>query len=199
MLYSIAVFICRNLLRIFYRVKIEGDNSLGNVKGCIVYANHVSYLDPIVMGSFIKRPIRFMAKKELFQIKILGTIIPKLGAFPVRRGEADIGAIKKALRLLKKGEVLGIYPEGTRNKSDAPMDVEAGLSMIAIRAKVPVVPVAIMSNYRIFSCIRVRIGSPVYLDEFYNSKPDMEQHKIISNDLMNRIYTTIEKAGGIKS
>jgi 1-acyl-sn-glycerol-3-phosphate acyltransferase len=198
MLYNIAIFICKNFLRLFYRVEIEGDNSLGEVGGCIVYANHTSYLDPIVMGSFIKRPIRYMAKKELFDKKLLGFIITKLGTFPVRRGEADINAIKTSLRLLKKGEILGLYPEGTRNKSGAPMDAEPGLSMIAIKAKVPVVPVAIVSNYKIFSPIRMRIGRPIYLDEFYAKKPGMEEHREISNNLMKMVMAMLEEVGRIK-
>jgi 1-acyl-sn-glycerol-3-phosphate acyltransferase len=198
MFYNIAAFICRNLLRLFFRVEIKGDNFLGDVKGCIVYANHTSYLDPIVMGGFIKRPIRFMAKRELFQIKLLGAILKNLGTFPVRRGEADINAVKTALRLLRSGEVLGLYPEGTRNRSGAPMDAEPGLSMIAIKSKVPVIPVAIVSEYKILSPIRMIIGQPIYLEEFYSTRQSMEEHKRISNNLMKKIMTMIEEGGGIK-
>ena len=194
MFYKVAAFICRNLLRLMYRVKVEGDTCLGSVKGCIVYANHTSYLDPVVMGSFIKRQVKFMAKAELFKNRLLGCIILKLGTFPVRRGEPDLGAVKSALRLLKNGEILGIFPEGTRNKSGAFMDAEPGLSMIAIKAKVPVIPIAILSTYRIFNPLKMIIGEPVYLEEFYDKKISMDRHKEISNGLMRRVMDMLMEA-----
>ena len=194
MLYKFAVFICKNVLRLIYRVKVEGNNSIDQVKGCIVYANHTFYLDPVVMGSFIKRPLRFMAKAELFKTRLLGNLIKRLGAFPVRRGEADLGAVKTALRLLKNGEVLGMFPEGTRNKSGTFMGAEPGLSMIATKAKVPVIPVAILSTYRLFSPIRIIIGQPIYLEEYYDKKINMDQHKEISKSLMRRVMDMLEEA-----
>ena len=74
MLYKLAAFICRNALRLIYRVKVEGNNSIDQVKGCIVYANHTCYLDPVAIGSFIKRQLRFMAKAELFKTRLLGNL-----------------------------------------------------------------------------------------------------------------------------
>ncbi len=194
MFYKFAVYICRFFLRIFYRPIIEGDNSLKTVKGCIIYSNHTCYLDPFVLGCFTKRQIKFMAKAELYKNKLLGFIIHKLGTFPVRRGEADINAIKTALRLLKNGEILGLFPEGTRNRNGAIMDAEPGLSMIAIKAKVPVLPVAIVSTYRVFKPISMVIGTPIYLEEFYDKKLSMDDHKEISNSLMNKVRVMMEEA-----
>jgi len=194
MFYKLAAFICRNVLRLIYRVKVEGNNSIDQVKGCIVYANHTCYLDPVVIGSFIKRQLRFMAKAELFKTRLLGNLILRLGAFPVRRGEADLGAVKTALRLLKNGELLGIFPEGTRNKSGTFMGAEPGLSMIATKARVPVIPVAILSTYRLFSPLRIIIGQPIYLEEHYDKKINMEQHREISNSLMIRVMDMLEEA-----
>lgn len=187
MLYKIAVIICKSLLRLIYKVEVEGDASLSSVKGCIVYANHTCYLDPVVMGCFTDRQVRFMAKKELYKHSFFRYILLKLGTFPVRRGEADISAIKTSLKLLKNGEILGMFPEGTRSKGKMPADAEPGLSMIAIKAKVPVIPIAILSNYRIFSKIKMFIGEPVYLEEFYNEKLTMGQHREVSNKLMGKV------------
>ncbi len=193
MLYKLAAFICRNALRLIYRVKVEGNNSIDQVKGCIVYANHTCYLDPVAIGSFIKRRLRFMAKAELFKTRLLGNLLLRLGAFPVRRGEADLGAVKTALRLLKNGELLGIFPEGTRNKSGTFMGAEPGLSMIATKARVPVIPVAILSTYRLFSPLRIIIGQPIYLEEYYDKKINMDQHKEISDSLMRRVMDMLEE------
>jgi 1-acyl-sn-glycerol-3-phosphate acyltransferase len=158
MFYRIAAFICKGILKLLYRIRVEGDIILSQVEGCILYANHTCYLDPVVMGGFIKRQIRFMAKTELYKNKAMERILLKLGTFPVRRGEADLSAIKTALRLLKEGEVLGLFPEGTRNKGRDLLDAEPGLSMIAIKAKVPVIPVAILSTYKVFHRVKMIIG-----------------------------------------
>ena len=195
MLYKVVAVICKNLLRLIYRVKVEGDVSLGGVEGCIVYANHTCYLDPVVMGGFTKRQIKFMAKTELFKNAVFRYILTRLGTFPVRRGEADLSAVKMSLRLLKNGETLGMFPEGTRNKSGAPMDAEPGLSMIAIKAKVPVIPMAIVSSYRVFSPVRLIIGKPIYLEKFYDKKLTMEHHREISNSLMGRVFEVLQEAG----
>ncbi|MDD2574037.1 MAG: lysophospholipid acyltransferase family protein [Firmicutes bacterium] len=195
MLYKVVAVICKNLLRLIYRVRVEGDMSLGSVEGCIVYANHINYLDPVVMGGFSKRQIRFMAKTELYGNRFFRYILLKLGTFPVRRGEADLSAVKTSLRLLKNGEILGMFPEGTRNKSGAPMDAEPGLSMIAIKAKVPVIPMAILSSYRVFSQVRLVIGEPISLEEFYDKKLTMDHHREISNSLMGRVFTMLQEAG----
>jgi 1-acyl-sn-glycerol-3-phosphate acyltransferase len=194
MFYRLAAFICKSILRLIYRVRVEGDTTLSKAEGCIVYANHTCYLDPVVMGCYIKRQIKFMAKTELYKNKIMGKVLLKLGTFPVRRGEADLSAIKTALRLLKEGEVLGLFPEGTRNKGRDLLDAEPGLSMIAVKAKVPVIPVAILSSYKVFHRVKMIIGEPIYLEEYYDKKLSMEQHKEISNALMGRIKDLLEQA-----
>lgn len=188
MLYKVAASICKGLLRLLYKTEIEGDVSLSSVTGCIVYANHTCLLDPVVMGGFTVRQIRFMAKGELYKNKLFKYILLRLGTVPVKRGKADLNAVKTSLRLLKNGEILGMFPEGTRNKSGVPMDAEPGLSMIAIRAKVPVIPMAISSNYRILSRIKLIIGKPVYLEQFYGKKLTMEDHRQISNGLMDKVF-----------
>lgn len=187
MFYKFAQMLVSTLLRIVYRVRVEGDNSLKGLKGCIIYSNHFSFLDPIVLGCFIKPQVRFMAKKELFSSKFSNFVLTRLGAFPVRRGETDISAIKNAIRVLRNGQVLGIFPEGTRNKGESLLEAEPGLSMIAIKARVPVVPVAIKSNYKPFNQVIIRIGKPINLNEYYEKKLSVKEHKELSNRLMEKV------------
>ncbi len=199
MFYKIAAFICKGLLRLLYKVEVKGDISLSSVRGCIVYANHTCVLDPVVMGGFTNRQIRFMAKTELFKNKLFRYVLLKVGTVPVRRGEGDINAVKTSLRLLKNGEILGMFPEGTRNKGEALMDAEPGLSMIAIRARVPVIPMAISSKYRVFSRIRFSIGEPVYLEEFYGRRLTIKEHRRISNELMAKVSELLKEDRDIET
>ncbi|MBA1337109.1 MAG: Acyl-CoA:1-acyl-sn-glycerol-3-phosphate acyltransferase [Firmicutes bacterium] len=199
MFYKFARGFVNLLLRMLFRVRIYGNNALDNVDGCIVYANHTNYLDPVVVGCTAKRQVKFMAKKELFEIRILGYILNKLGTFPVRRGEADLTAVKTAMKILKNGEVLGIFPEGTRNKNANGkfLDAEPGLSMIAVKSRVPVIPVAILPKYKLFGTVTIVYGDPFYLDEYYQQKLTVEEHRGISNNLMERIRILMrEKAVG---
>jgi 1-acyl-sn-glycerol-3-phosphate acyltransferase len=195
MFYRFVRGLLNPILRLLFRVRVFGDSSLGDVDGCIVYANHTNYLDPVVLGCIAKRQVKFMAKKELFDIKPLGYIVKKLGTFPVRRGEADLTAVKTAIKVLKNGEVLGIFPEGTRNKNKDGkfLDAEPGLSMIAVKSKVPVIPVAIISTYKPFSPITIKFGKPIFLDEYYDKKFSIEEHRKLSNSLMDKIKDLMDK------
>lgn len=109
----------------------------------IIAANHVSYLDPPLLGSVTPRPIRFVAKRELFALPLLGRFLRAIGTFPVERSRPDLRAVRESLRVLKRGELLGIFPEGTRNKQGGLKPFLEGVGWLAIKARVPVVPVVI--------------------------------------------------------
>ncbi|MBB6216682.1 1-acyl-sn-glycerol-3-phosphate acyltransferase [Anaerosolibacter carboniphilus] len=181
----------RNLMRLFihffYRVRVEGLEHLPKDGGYIICSNHINYLDPLVIGTSIPRKMGYMAKEELFRNKLLGFILIKLGMFPVNRNGADISAIKSSLRILNKGDVLGIFPEGTRNIQRNEMKSKPGLAMIAIKAKVPIVPVAIISDYKLFGKIKIKINEPITYDEYYNLKIDVDTYQLLSQKVMDSI------------
>lgn len=132
----------------------------------VVIANHVSYWDPVVVGSLFPRQVYFMAKKELFSYPVLGMAIKRLGAFPVDREHAARTAIKRALTLLKNGEVVGIFPEGTRSKTGELLAPYQGAAYLAVRAGVPVCPIALRGTKKIFDQglfrkFHIRIGPPM--------------------------------------
>lgn len=185
----------RNLMKIyvdlFYRVEVENLHYIPKEGACIVCSNHIHNLDPVIIGTTIPRKMSYMAKEELFRIKILGSIIRKLGMIPVNRDTADLSAIKNSLRILNSGKVLGIFPEGTRKKKDVPSKVKPGLAMIAIKGKVPVIPVAIISNYRLFGKIKVKIGSPLSFEEYYGQKLSVDTYQELSQKIMEQIETEI--------
>jgi 1-acyl-sn-glycerol-3-phosphate acyltransferase len=181
----------RNLMKFFihafFRVKIEGIEKLPGEGAYILCSNHINYLDPLVIGTSIHRKMSYMAKEELFKNKLLGYILIKLGMFPVNRNGADISAIKSAIRVLNKGDVLGIFPEGTRNLERSEMRAKPGLAMIAIKAKVPIVPVAIISDYKLFSKIKIKINAPITYDEYYQTKLDVHTYQKLSQKVMDTI------------
>ncbi|MBI2266831.1 MAG: 1-acyl-sn-glycerol-3-phosphate acyltransferase [Armatimonadetes bacterium] len=141
----------------------------------IIAANHVSYLDPPALGAAVPpvRPVRFMAKEELFRIPFLGRMIAACGAFPVKRGTADRRALKQALAYLAQGEVLGIFPEGRRVMTGELGEAEQGVALIALKSSAPILPAAIMGTRPLYrfrgilpslSRIRVRFGTPFLPD-----------------------------------
>lgn len=137
--------------------------------GVLLVSNHQSYFDPMLATMALPRQCSFMARDTLFCNNIFKAIIESLNAFPVKRGAADLRGIKEALRRLKDGYAVLLFPEGTRSASGAMGDIQPGVAMLAQRAGVPVVPVAIDGAYEIWpkgqkwprrGRVRVKYGQP---------------------------------------
>lgn len=179
MFYNLAKFICSILIKVLFRIQVEGLENFPEEGAVIVYSNHKSWWDPVVVGCVLKRPIFFMAKKELFKIPVFGYILKSLNAFPVNRGAPDRKAIKRALEVLEGEKVLGIFPEGTRSKDGILKEPEPGIGLLATKVKdVALVPIAIKGQYKFFSSIFVKIGKPFKLTID-------EKEKLSSRDLSN--------------
>ncbi len=172
-------WIIRNfILVIFYlifRVKIEGLENVPKEGAVIVCSNHMSYLDPVLVGITINRQIHYMAKKELFDSKVLGWFLRHLAVFPVNRGTADMESFKTAIKLLKSGEVMGIFAQGTRVKDIDAKAAKAGVAMFALKTGSCVVPVGISGVYSPIRRITIKYGKPISLDEYagVKIKPDL--------------------------
>jgi 1-acyl-sn-glycerol-3-phosphate acyltransferase len=123
--------ILRFVMRIAFRMQVEGKDNVPSQGGVILAANHLSMLDPIVVGCAIDRPVRFMAKRELFDNPLLRMLARSLGAFPVRRGKDDKDAFRRALEVLRNDEVLGIFPEGTRSLDGRLQRAYSGAAVLA--------------------------------------------------------------------
>lgn len=163
-LYRVAKTLAGPLLGIFYPLRISGARRLPEGPVVLV-SNHISNWDVLALGRVFDRQICFMAKKELFKNPLLRRIVEGLGAFPVDRGGADVGAIRRSLELLSSGGVVGIFPQGTRVKDDSSFEMADGASMIALRARASIVPVHIVGPYRLFRRVKVNIGRPIPLGE----------------------------------
>ncbi len=148
------------------RVQLRGRYNVPRKGPFIVAANHLSWTDIPLVPAFIPGKVVYMGKEESFHSKV-GWLVRFLGAFPVKRGEGDRQAIRTADEQLKKGNVLGIFPEGTRSKTHALAKGHAGLGMIALRSNVPVVPVAIWGSEKALKKFRAPViisyGEPMVL------------------------------------
>lgn len=195
MLYVIGRALFRTLFRLVFRWRVEGAERVPPTGGVLLAANHASYLDPPLLGSAARRPVHFMAKAELFEIPVLSWILPRVNAFPVRRGAADRNAIRTAIELLRQGEAVAIYPEGTRTRTGELLPPQRGAGLIALKAGVPVVPVALIGTFRPFRIEKgiprinrfvVRFGEPIDLSSYLqsDSKELVDQ---ISERLMREI------------
>lgn len=186
MLYSFARALLIPIFWLFYNYRVIGRENIPEEGAYIVCANHVTAIDPIFVGLSLPKKMYFMAKVELFKNFFSRALMNGLGAFPIKRGEADIKSIKTSLKLLSAGKVLGLFPEGTRNKTSEVV-AEPGIAMLAVKSKVPVLPVAIISSYKFFKRTKVVIGKPIELTEYYDRKLLNEDYLKISLDIMNVI------------
>lgn len=163
MVYWCAWALCRVLLPLLRRWKVEGAENLPREGAVIVIANHQSYWDPVVLGTALRRRVYFMAKEELFRIPFFGTLIRVLGAFPVKREAYDRRALKVALEHLMRGHVVGIFPEGTRSPSGELLPPQPGAAILALKTGAPVLPVALIGTRGVCGRVRVRVGKPFTL------------------------------------
>ena len=154
--------------------------------GCLICANHSHALDPLFLAVGItkKHYLHFMCKKELMSVPIVGWWIRRVGSFAVDRSGGDINAIRTAMRLLKNGEKVMIFPEGTRTDTDDAVSAKTGAIRLAARLHVPIVPVYIPREKKLFRKVVVRVGEPYYVD---CSTGDHEAFTAEADALMERI------------
>ncbi len=177
MLYWIGKTLSRCICRFFGRWVVIGRENVPHKGGVLLCGNHTSYIDPPALGAGCPRPVHFMAKEPLFRVPVLGWLIKGVGAFPVRQHTADRAALRMAIDLLQKGECVGMFPEGTRNMDPGTlMPPEPGVGLIALRAGVPVIPVALINTAKLLpphsiffrlSRVKVIYGEPVDLADLH--------------------------------
>jgi 1-acyl-sn-glycerol-3-phosphate acyltransferase len=197
MLYSIVKAVLQFILWPL-RLKSEGWKNIPSQGPVIIASNHISNWDPVVVALSVKRPICFIAKAELFNNAILGNLFKQLNAFPVKRGTADRQAIRHALEILEQGKVLGIFPEGQRQTSDTESKAHSGIAMLALKSQAPIVPVACLGTDRNIpwgwlSPLVVRVGKPIYLEEYREQKINSATMEKVSLEIMKEINSLLSK------
>jgi 1-acyl-sn-glycerol-3-phosphate acyltransferase len=192
--YTVIGFLSWPLLYGLFRLEAQGVENLPAQGGFVLAANHASNFDPWPLGLPLwpKRQLYFMAKVELFN-PLLGPILRAAGAFPVRRGEHDVQAIETAVRLCRQGEIVAMFPEGTRRSKGLIKKFEprprTGAARIALLAGVPLLPAAIKGTERLTSLpkLKVAYGPPVPLADLAG-RSAREAAQVATERLMERIY-----------
>jgi 1-acyl-sn-glycerol-3-phosphate acyltransferase len=195
-LYWIGWGLFRLILATLGRWKAVGAENVPETGGVILAPNHISYADPPTAGCGITRKVRFMAKQELFDIPVLGFLIRRVGAFPVHQKTADRAALRKAIELLEQGEVVCIFPEGTRSLDGELQKAVPGIGMVALRSKAPIVPVALIGTNRLlpphsfllhFARVRTIYGEPLTFDDLHDRGTDREAVEQVGQRVMAAI------------
>ena len=141
-----------------FRVRVEGQNYCPSTGPCIVASNHFSNFDPILLGAYLPRRITYLAKRELVDAPLLGIIYRLWGVLPVNRDGVDLPAMRQMIRALRGGNLVGMYPEGTRSRDAVLHSPKAGVAYVALKLGVPVVPVSIWGPEAFSWRTRVRDG-----------------------------------------
>lgn len=177
--------------RTVLRARVSGAANVPMDGPLIVACNHLSYLDPPIMGCLCPRRIRYMAKKELFEMPVLGTMIRALGAYPVDRHGSATAAIRRSLSVLEAGGAVGIFPEGTRNR-DGTVAPQTGVALLASLAKAPVVPACIRGSDRALRLARVDVAFGPPLSLAAGRKATREDLAKFTNTVMSAIERLTE-------
>ncbi len=207
MLYQIAHVVVWTLARLFFRITVIGESHVPREGGVIVAANHNSYFDIPLLGCVLSRRADNIAKSELFRNPLLAALFRALGGFPVRRGTIDRQAIGDAVRRLKAGHLLAMYPEGTRSKDARLQPPKPGIGMMVARSGVKVVPAYLQGTgpVRPFRRVTVIFGKPLDFKDRIEAIERVEKEGInlkmlyatISHEIMQEIAALERTLTGI--
>jgi 1-acyl-sn-glycerol-3-phosphate acyltransferase len=176
------------LVRLVAPLRSYGSERVPRQGGLVLALNHFSWLDPPAFGVACPRTVLYMAKSEIHDVRGLGPLIRAFGAFAVRRGESDREAVRLARELVRDGHALGLFVEGTRQRSGVPGEAKPGAAMVALHERVPIVPAAIhgSQDWKLgtFRPISVAWGTPVRFDGL---SPSGRAYREVSSEIEARI------------
>jgi 1-acyl-sn-glycerol-3-phosphate acyltransferase len=194
--YRIVRFTCFVVLKSCFRLRIIGRENIPKSGGFIVASNHVSHFDPAVVGAAVPQTVHFLAREDLYTARFWGHIIKRVATIPVKREYKDFKAMKMALKVLKKGDPVGIFPEGTRSTDHQLGEAQLGIGMLAAHSGARVVPMLVKGTERIlpkharmvrFERVEIRIGKPFTFAEYAYHTNKKESYRFFSNSVMERI------------
>ena len=172
--------------KILLPTKVKGKKNLPK-GGAILICNHQSTLDIPTISLNIYKKHKFLGKKELFEKKIQGKLYKTLGGIPINRDNPELSSIKECIKILKNDQRLLVFPEGTRNQDNNLKDIKLGVLVFALKAKKPIVPMWIDKKPKLLRFNTLRIGKPIYLDEYYDKKLSQEQMTCLENEVIQAL------------
>ena len=176
LVYGLTKLLCWLFFRVGYGLEVTGQEHVPRRSACLIASNHVSFLDPVVIGTACPRRLTFMARNTLFRHPLLRAWLTGVGAMPLNRDETDPSAVRGAIACLRRGEPMALFPEGTRQESGRLGTARRGVGLLATMVRVPVVPAYVHGTFealprdatRLYrSKIRVAFGPAIA----YTSKP----------------------------
>lgn len=184
-------------VRFFQRIHVHGAENIPKVGGVLVCANHIAIRDPFLIAAAFPRPVRFLAKKELFRVPIVRHGIRALGAVPVDRGNNDVAALRTSIDLLRLGEAVSLFPQGHRYPGVDPATTprKDGAALIAYRAKVSVIPVCIKVKNVKYGFLRrkdIYIGKPIPYEELGFVHGGPVEYKAVTD----KVFSEVVALGG---
>ncbi|WP_079479940.1 lysophospholipid acyltransferase family protein [Halobacillus salinus] len=183
-LYKLGKWICTILFYPLYRINVIGKENIPKKGPVIICSNHISNLDPPIVGITSSRNIYFMAKEELFKNPVIGGILKRVHAFPIKRGMRDRNALRQGLGVLKDNHALGLFPEGTRQKSGEIGKGLAGAGFFALRSNAYIVPCAIIGPYEKWKPLKVVYGEPIDMTTYRQEKASAQ---VVTDRIMEEI------------
>lgn len=185
MFYSFMKWVAWAVGHVLFRFEVAGMENIPKDGPFLLCANHISGLDPAVFAIFMRRRPRFMAKRELFRNRLAGRFFRALGAYPVDRGAADLSAYRATMELLKRGDGLLIFFQGTRMQELG--GAKGGAALFALKSGAPIVPAGISGEYRFRGRIRLRVGEPIAMDRYAGMKARTE----LINEVMEQVVDKV--------
>ena len=189
--------------KVFFKIRIEGAQNLPLQGGVILAANHTSYLDIPCTAVALSRRVYFVARQELFRSLPLTVVMNLFQTIPITRGETDISSIKSSLEHLKKGDVICLFPEGTRSLDGRiSKPAGAGIGFLAVKSGVPVVPLCIRGTYQALPKgshwihpypVRISFGEPIYPQKATREHLGKEQYHQVTALVMQSLQVLQEK------
>ena len=185
-LYNFVCSLLRFLVAILFRFEVVGADNIPDEGKYIIVCNHKSWIDPIFMMAAVRnRRIIPVAKKELFDVPVFKNLLNKMEVIPIDRANPSMSTVKAILSQIKQERVLGIFPEGTRAARNEFLPAKPGVALFAIKSKADIIPMSLVTRYRVFSKVRVVIGEPISMEEYRNRKVTKEEYPQIAQAMMD--------------
>ena len=194
-IYRLGYTISKVVAKLGFRLRTYGRENLIEDGPAILASHHASYLDPPLVGVCCRKDVYFLARKSLFERPVIGPLIAQLNTVPVDRDRGDVGAVRAMIKLLKSGNRVLVFPEGTRSKDGNLQPARAGVGLLIAKSLAPVVPVRVFGSYAAlprsggirFVPITVVIGKPLFFTKQDLGTDERAAYQVLSDRVMAAI------------